>query len=79
MILLSMLQKLAVMYAVDAGMLESLSPPGSTLVTPGISATRLQALILTVELPLLQMLVNRAFPVDELLLESQNLLRTLTV
>ena len=80
MIVLSMVQKLAVMYMVHAGLLVPLNPSGSALLTPATASTRLQALLLGAELPFLQMLINRAFPVDELLPENHHslVIRTLT-
>ena len=79
MIALSMIQKLVVMYMVHTGLLIPPNPSGSAFLTPAAASTRLQALLLGAELPFLQMLVNRAFPVDELLPESHGLvIRTLT-
>jgi hypothetical protein len=74
-----MVQKLAVMYMAHEGLLVPLNPYGSAFLTPATASTRLQALVLGAELPFLQMLVNRAFPVDELLPENNGLIiRTLT-
>jgi len=79
MIVLSMVQKLAVMYMAHEGLLVPPNPSGSAFLTPATASTRLQALVLGAELPFLQMLVNRAFPVDELLPENNGLIiRTLT-
>eukprot|EP00191_Tetraselmis_sp_GSL018_P009801 CAMPEP_0177612446 /NCGR_PEP_ID=MMETSP0419_2-20121207/21230_1 /TAXON_ID=582737 /ORGANISM="Tetraselmis sp., Strain GSL018" /LENGTH=329 /DNA_ID=CAMNT_0019108645 /DNA_START=347 /DNA_END=1336 /DNA_ORIENTATION=+ len=67
MIVLSLIQKLAILSLLHAG---ALSPPSSDVFTPRASATRLQAFVLGLELPFLQALNNRAFSADDLRLHS---------
>ncbi|CAJ1433311.1 unnamed protein product [Effrenium voratum] len=63
LILLSVLQKALVMLALHAGVI-GLHP--SRLFTEADAALRLQAFLLLAEVPFLQVLVNRAFPAEEL-------------
>jgi len=62
MILLGLVQKLAITSLLGSGLITVTS----SVVAPSQAATRLQALLLGLELPFVQVLMNRAFPVEEL-------------
>jgi len=62
MILLSLVQKIVVTYVVASGVL----PTASKVISTSDCAIRLQALLLLLELPFLQVVVNKAFPAEEL-------------
>eukprot|EP00873_Tetraselmis_striata_P034117 jgi/Tetstr1/454381/TSEL_041288.t1 len=63
MLLLSLLQRVLVLALARHGLF---GDGHSVLYTPAVMATRLQAFLLAWELPVLQLLVNRAFPLSDL-------------